>query len=166
MPALHASKSKSAALAAAAIITGAAGAAFGQQLAATGIAAERHAHIVRQCGAIDRASLECVARSSIEFDRAQTAVLKKQSEELRKQAAADRAAIAEHQKAIAEHQKAAGAARTEAQCLNALSAALIGKRITAADIDRAEKTPTATTDMCEVVRRLQPRLGLNELTKQ
>jgi sRNA-binding protein len=122
--------------------------------------------------------LGCRGQKSYDFDIARAETARKQAAAARKEAAEHRAAreaaekrILEHQKAIAEHQKASAksdaaiaAHRTEAQCLNTLSSALIGKRITPADIDRAEKTPTATTNMCEVVRRLQPRLG--ELTKQ
>jgi hypothetical protein len=111
--------------AAAAVVAGAAvlasfGVAKGQQLAATDLDSDRQAQIVRQCGAIDRASLECVARSSIEFDRAQTAALKKQSEELRKQAAESRLAIEAAKKSIAKSDSIIA----ETQCASELAAGL------------------------------------------
>jgi hypothetical protein len=120
---------------------------------------DRIAHIERDCGHIRDPDLKlgCVAKSSIEYSRAH-------AELMRKEAAEHRAAREAAEKRIAEHQKAAGAARTEAQCLSDITAALREKRIVPADVRAAKANPTASDDPCVWRGRLQPRLG--ELTKQ
>jgi len=124
---------------------------------------DRAAYLERQCGHIRDGAEQvgCMAAKSIEFSRAQTEAARKEAAEHRRV----REAIEKQSAATtAEHQKAAGAARTEAQCLSTISDAITGKRVTPAEVRLAFKTPTETTNACEVVRRLQPRLG--ELTKQ
>jgi hypothetical protein len=119
----------------------------------------RTAHIERDCGPIAKADLDCAMRSSIAFSRART-------EALRKEGAEHRKAIAKSDAAIADHQKAGEAARTRAQCLSDLSAALtaVPPRITVAEARAAKTTPTPSDDPCVWRSRLQPRLG--ELTKR
>ena len=166
---------------AAAIVTGAAASAFGQQVANLDDQQGLRAHLKIEC---PQGGDPCEIPAAKKFFDALTAQRLKSAAEADKRAAdADKRAAehraateatkkksaadtAAHQKTMAKSDEAIAASRTRAQCLSDISGALTANppRITVAEARAAKTTPTPSDDPCVWRERLVPRLGA--LTKQ
>jgi hypothetical protein len=90
----------------------------------------------------------CRQVKSMEFDDARIVTETDRAAKARAEAAADRAAREKAEATIAQ-----------GQCARDLSGAILDQRVTRDEVLRAKTTPSQTSDLCEVKRRLQPRLG-------